>query len=160
MDEQKNEVKKEEIINLMGIYLSEWEHRDTLLWSQVFKLFYANLIVIILPNIASFIGIDLPSINEKIYPIIGIIMSLIFLYVGIGYCFRLMASSRTYVKLMKQLNKKEYERVPLDDDDERINDDYKMPKIARYFSTQMVFVLVPTMFLSLIVLSLVILNLS
>lgn len=134
-------LKKDQIIALMSVYLSEWEHRDELLWTQVFRYFYATLIVIILPNAATFIGIDLPQINIKLFPIIGMLMALIFLYVGLGYAIRLRASSRTYEKIMGLIGDKEYERIS-------IKDKSKI-KLGYLFATPMAMVLVLTMFAAL-----------
>ena len=134
-------LNNDQIIALMSVYLSEWEHRDELLWTQVFRYFYATLIVIILPNAATFIGIDLPEVNLKVFPIIGMLMALVFLYVGLGYAIRLRASSRTYVKLMKLLGSKEYERISIEDRSEF--------KWGYLFAKPMAVVLVITMFAAL-----------
>ena len=53
----------QDLLALMQIYLSEWMHRDELLWKQVFKYFYATLFVLFLPNIAAFVQIELPDIS-------------------------------------------------------------------------------------------------
>ena len=45
---------KEELISLMSIYLSEWEHRDDVLWRQVFK-FYYNIFAFFITLIANII---------------------------------------------------------------------------------------------------------
>lgn len=134
-------LNNDQIIALMGVYLSEWEHRDELLWTQVFRYFYATLIVIVLPNVAVFIGIELPKINIKLFPIMGMVMALIFLYVGLGYAIRLRASSRTYEKMMKLLGNEEYERVS-------IKDKSKI-RWGCLFAAPMAMVLVATMFLAL-----------
>ncbi len=135
----------EHVISLMDIYLREWEHRDTLLWSQVFKLFYANLIIIVLPNIAGFLDIELPMINTKAFPILGIVVSIIFLYVALGYAVRLRACSLTYELIMHMLNSKEHERISIKDRD-------KLPG-AWWFSPPLATVLITAMFVSLIALS-------
>ncbi len=45
MEKQKHQkLNKDQIITLMEIYLSEWQHRDSMLWQQVFKYFYVTLI--------------------------------------------------------------------------------------------------------------------
>lgn len=88
---QLNELNVENALNLMNIYLSEWEHRDTLFWSQIFKYFYATLVVLFLPNIASYIQVNLPSFPAITFPVVAFIMSLVFLYVSIGYSKRLEA---------------------------------------------------------------------
>lgn len=134
-------LSKDQIIALMSVYLSEWEHRDELLWTQVFKYFYATIIVTVLPNIATFVGIELPKINIKLFPIIGMVMALVFLYVGLGYAIRLRASSRTYEKIMKLLGNEEYERISIRDK--------KKIKWGYLFATPMAVVLVVTMFVAL-----------
>lgn len=158
MDSQKKKYKvikantslnKDQIIALMEIYLDEWQHRDSLLWAQVFKLFYADLIVIVLPNIAEFLGIVLPPINQKVFPLIGIFMAIMFLYMGIGYAIRLRASSRTYEKLMKHLGNEEFERIS-------IKDKSKI-KFGWMFAPPLAMLLVVTMFISLIAASIVLL---
>ncbi len=142
-------LNNDQLIELMSVYLSEWEHRDELLWTQVFRYFYATLIVIILPNVATFVGIELPEINIKLFPIIGVVMSLVFLYVGLGYAFRLQASSRTYVKIMKLLGNDKYERISIKDK-EKIKGGY-------LFAAPMAFVLVITMFAALVAVALILL---
>lgn len=133
---------RDDIITLMGVYLSEWEHRDELLWTQVFRYFYATLIVTVLPNIATSIGINLPEVNVKIFPIIGLVMALVFLYVGLGYAIRLRASSRTYEKMMNLLNDERYKRISIRDK--------KEIKWGYLFSAPMAMVLVITMFIALV----------
>ncbi len=147
-----NEAKKldnDQLIHLMSVYLSEWEHRDELLWTQVFKYFYATLIVIVLPNIAKFVGIEIPEINTNLFPIIGLIMALVFLYVGLGYALRLQASSKTYVKIMKLLGNAEYERISIRDK--------KEIKGGYLFAAPMSLVLVVTMFTALVAVALILL---
>lgn len=150
MNQQQNnkiveKLNQDQIIALMDVYLNEWMHRDELLWTQVFKFFYANLVVIVLPNIAEFIGIVLPEINKKAFPIIGIFMAIIFLYVGIGYTMRLRASSRTYVKIMHLLGDKRYERISIKNKDEI--------KFGCFFALPMAIVLIIAMFVALIFIS-------
>lgn len=138
-------LEKEDMINLMEIYLSEWEHRDTLLWSQVFKLFYANLIVIILPYQKIF-DLSVLPLDTRIYPIIGIIMSFIFMYIGVGYAYRLRASSQTYEKIMENFDES-YRRKSIKD--------RKEYRFGWIFSPPMAFILVITMFSALILLSII-----
>lgn len=139
--DESTALDKGQIIALMSVYLSEWEHRDELLWTQVFRYFYATLIVTVLPNIAAFVGIELPEINIKLFPIIGMVMALVFLYVGLGYAIRLRASSRTYEKIMKLLGSEEYERISIRDK--------KKVKWGYLFAPPMAMVLVITMFVAL-----------
>ena len=139
----------DQIIELMNIYLSEWIHRDQLMWTQVFKLFYAALIVTILPNAASYIGISFPGINIKVFPIIGIVMAFVFLYIGLGYACRLRASSRTYENMMHLLGNNAYERIS-------ICDRTKM-KWGFLFAKPLANILVVTMFIALMAVSMLML---
>lgn len=140
------DLNSDQIISLMSIYLNEWEHRDSLLWSQVFKLFYANLIVIILPNITAFLGISLPAINSKVFSAVGIVIAFVFLYIGLGYAKRLNASSATYANVMKLLGDEKYQRVPL-----------KKIRGGKLFTPSIATVLVYTMFLALEVIAITLL---
>lgn len=147
MMDAESEIKKakelsvDQVISLMEIYLSEWQHRDEMLWMQTFKLFYANLIIIVLPNIASFLEIDLPPINRNIFPIIGMIMAIVFYYVAIANRFRLRANSLIYENLMELLGDEKYKRIS-------IKDREKM-KGGHLFSLSVLIIIVTTMFLSL-----------
>lgn len=139
------EITVENVIELMSVYLSEWEHRDELLWKQVFKYFYATLVVLFLPNLASFLGIDLPDFPKILFPSVALILSLVFLYVSIGYSKRLEASSNTYLKFIK-LFPDDLRRVPLDD---------PSIKFGKFFSKRMSIVICVLMFCGLLLLSIV-----
>lgn len=140
---QLNEISINHVIELMNIYLSEWEHRDELLWKQVFKYFYATLVVLFLPNLASFLGIDLPNFPKILFPIVALVLSLVFLYVSIGYSKRLEASGDTYQKLMDLLPE-ELRRVSVSDP--RI-------KFGKFFSRRMSVIICILMFFGLFCLS-------
>ena len=92
----------EDIISLLNIYLTEWIHRDQILWSQVFKLFYAILVVILLPNISSYLNITLPAVPT------------VFFRISVGYLKRLEAIGNTYQKLIN--------RLPVEYQRQRINE--------------------------------------
>lgn len=99
-------IQADDLINLMNVYLSEWNHRDEMLWSQVFRYFYVTVAAIFLPNIAGFLGIVLPEkLPNIIFPIAGLVLSLVFLYVSIGYAKRLEAVGKIYKKLISYLPK-------------------------------------------------------
>lgn len=104
----------EDIISLLNIYLTEWIHRDQILWSQVFKLFYAILVVILLPNISSYLNITLPAVPTVFFRIFGLISSIIFFYISVGYLKRLEAIGNTYQKLIN--------RLPVEYQRQRINE--------------------------------------
>ena len=74
---QLNEMEVGHLLDLMDIYLSEWKHRDEMLWKQVFKYFYATLVVLFLPNIASFLGINLPEFPAVLFPLAALVLSVI-----------------------------------------------------------------------------------
>lgn len=141
---QGNELNKDQIIALMDVYLCEWTHRDNLLWSQVFKFFFASLFVIMLPNIAEGFGIKLPSLGEWVYRLVGGIMALVFWYVSIGYSYRLAAVGNTYQKLINLLVNDDYKR-------ESIEDKTKF-KYGWFFSKRLSLLISSIMFLSLIIL--------
>ena len=111
---QLNEMEVGHLLDLMDIYLSEWKHRDEMLWKQVFKYFYASLVVLFLPNIASFLGINLPEFPAVLFPLAALVLSLVFLYISIGYSKRLEASGNTYQKLINLLPE-ELRRVSVSD---------------------------------------------
>ncbi|RAZ94476.1 hypothetical protein DK853_34975, partial [Klebsiella oxytoca] len=83
-------------------------------WKQVFKYFYATLVVLFLPNIASFLGINLPEFPAVLFPLAALVLSLVFLYISIGYSKRLEASGNTYQKLINLLPE-ELRRVSVSD---------------------------------------------
>ena len=92
-----------DILALMDIYLSEWVARNELLWNQWFKFYYATLIVLFLPQLTGFVGIDLPKFPTILFPCIALMLSFAFFYVSLGYAKRLEASGRTYQNLINLL---------------------------------------------------------
>lgn len=142
-DEQEgNKLNKDQIIALMDVYLCEWTHRDNSLWSQVFRFFFASLFVIMLPNVAEGFGINLPSLGDWIYRLVGGLMALVFWYVSVGYSYRLAAVGNTYQKLINLLGDDIYQR-------ESIKDKTKF-KYGYLFSKRMAFLINCIMFFALI----------
>ncbi len=93
----------EELLHLLEIYLSEWEHRDTLFWKQIFTYFFSSLVVMLLPFMNAW-GLHLPeSIPNFIFPAIGLVMSVLFFIVSNGYLARLKAVHDTYQSLIEKL---------------------------------------------------------
>ena len=73
----------EELLSLMSIYFTEWSHRDSLMWKQVCTFFFAAFVVTLLP-FAKIWEISLTKvIPDFVFPIVGIVLSLIFLYITI-----------------------------------------------------------------------------
>lgn len=103
IEQNYKEFNTDNLLTLMNIYLTEWCHRDELLWKQVYTYFYATLVVLFLPNFTSFLGFHLPLFPSIIFPRIALVMSIVFLYVSIGYTKRLAAIGNTYQKLIDYL---------------------------------------------------------
>lgn len=159
------EKKTEHLLQLISIYLSEWDHRSTMLWNQVFKYFYATLIIIFLPNLSSRLGIDLPDFPKELFTIAAILLSCIFLYVSIGCAKRAEAIGNTYQRLVELLPK-ELHRVSvfeLDTNQKLWNLLRKelghasvselTTKLKKYFTKRMSYVICKLMFFVLVLLS-------
>ena len=92
-----------DLLTLMDIYLTEWRHRDSLLWKQVFVYFYAILIVVMFPFV-DILGVSFEEILPRwIFSAIGIVLSVMFLIVSKGYADRLKSIGDTYNRLIKML---------------------------------------------------------
>lgn len=101
-------------ISLLNIYFLEWSHRDQMLWKQTFRFYYAALVLILLPNIAARLQIELPSIPNFVYRWGGLLISMIFLYFSLGYATRLLLISKSYGRLLDKLPS-EYTQKDFDD---------------------------------------------
>ena len=103
MNDQNNEFSIDQNLTLMSIYLNEFKFRVERMWSQTFKLFYATLVVILLPNISGLFSLDMTMVPVVMFRIIGLIMALTFLYVSLFYAKTLKASLQTYEKINSSL---------------------------------------------------------
>ena len=130
-------------ISLLNLYFSEFSFRDKLLWSQVFKFYYAILIIILLPNLSDFFQVNLPTLPIIIFRIIGLLLSFLFLYISFGYVIRLHAISSTYQALLNELPEK-YRRKSIKD-----------IKMGKLFMPRLSYVFCFTLFLSLFLLSII-----
>lgn len=102
-------------ISLLNLYLTEWIRRDQILWSQIFKFFYAILIIILLPNLALHFDLVLPNnLPILIFRLIGFFLSFLFLYIALGYTIRLQAIGDTYSEIIKTLPI-QYQRISIKD---------------------------------------------
>ena len=134
----------EELLSLMNIYFTEWSHRDSLMWKQVCTFFFAAFIVTLLP-FSKIWEISLTKVIPNfVFPIVGIVLSLIFLYITIQYAHRLSKSSDTCRELIEHLPK-EFQRKKLYDI-ERIN-----------FSKKLAYIVPMIMFLTLVIFAVIIL---
>lgn len=133
-------------ISLLNIYFSEWHHRSQTLWSQTFKFYYAVLIIILLPNITSYFQIVLPKLPAIFFRIIGLFLSFIFLYISLGYAIRLHCIGVTYQNIISKLPY-EYQREKIK------NLKYKNIYWGKPFSLNLSYIICITLFLSLLILS-------
>lgn len=134
-------------ISLLNVYLAEWIQRDQIIWSQIFKFYYAILIVILLPNIPNLIE---PPLNCKIIVIcrlIGLFLSVVFLYVSLGYAVRLHLISKSYRLILNKLPK-EYRQVRFD------NITFRGKHIAKIFKPRLGYIICVILFITLFLLSL------
>ena len=149
--------KLEHCLTLMNVYLTEWCHRDDLLWTQVFKYFYATLIVLFLPNLTEKIGFKLYHFPLWIFPIIALFMALLFLYVSKGYAIRLAAISDSYKKVMDSLPE-DLQRTTTKEMHQKMIDESKyahiwLSKDTNFYDKKMSLVLCNFMFIGLMIMS-------
>lgn len=135
-------------ISLLNVYLVEWCHRDQIIWSQIFKFFYAILIIILLPNLTLHFQLILPNLPVLIFRIIGLFLSLIFLYISLGYATRLQAISDTYQNIIKKLPE-EYQRKSIQ------SIKYKTLHIGKYFMPRLGYIICLALFFVLFSLSVI-----
>ena len=128
--------KYETTIHLLNVYLNEWKHRDAILLSQIYRNFYAILIIMILPNVTLHLNINIPQIIPVLFPVVGIAMTVIFCYASLGYAKRLEAIGVTYQNLIDTLPN-QYRRLKLDDVNGKI---YKI-QISRFLCIILTFAL-------------------
>lgn len=137
--EQNDEtLKKDQLIALLGVYYSERQSRDSILWEQTFRLFYANLIVMFLPFLTDKL-IDLPFVKWT-YPLCGLIMSIFSLYISLGYAARYSAAAETCKEMENLIG---YKSVSLDE----------LGMVGKFTKPRIAYVLVYTLFLVQIILS-------
>lgn len=90
-------------LHLLEIYLTEWTVRSESLFKQAFTYFYTILIIISLPYI-EFLEVQYPKNFPKwIFPIVGIMLSIGYIYVMNSYCKRLACAGEIYNKMIRKL---------------------------------------------------------
>lgn len=93
-------------LELTSQALTEFTHRDNILWSQCFKLYIAVIFLMIIPNIAPYFQVDMQGLPSIFFRFVGIILSFFFLLTTLGYSKRLEAISKTHRKLLGYLPNK------------------------------------------------------
>lgn len=139
--------KYDTTISLLNVYFLEWSHRDQILWSQIFKFYFATLIVILLPNIYNYFQMELPSLPDWGFRIIGIFLSFVFLYISLGYAVRLHNISESYRLILNKLPD-EYKQIHID------SMNYKGIPIGKIFKPRLGYMICIILFFSLLLLSL------
>jgi hypothetical protein len=99
----KTALTTDQLLYLLEIYEYEWQHRNNLLWSQVFKLFYMSLIIMALPILSGSLGFNMPMVPSIIFPVTGALASVFSYYMSMSYSIRLRASRKTIDRLIAKL---------------------------------------------------------
>ena len=98
------ELKNGELISLYMAYESEWEYRDSSIWNIVTKMFVVTLTTILIPFLyKEYCENYVPLI---IFPVAGIIMDCVFLYILLSACKRYEKIGNTLFKINSMLDKK------------------------------------------------------
>ena len=104
IDERQFDSNPELVLDLMNIYLSEWKHRDAHFWNQAFAYFIATLTVIVLPLFnPEEKAVLFQMIPQCVFPIVGIIMSVLFLAIMLAYYKRSEACHSKYTEIIEKL---------------------------------------------------------
>jgi len=128
-------LSNQELIALMDVYLNEFIFRSNQAWSQLFKLYFAIIVVILLPYISGLLNIDFTTFPKTIFHIIGFVLLFPFSYVGLSRLTRVNASADTYNKMI--------DKLPVE---------YQRDKIKR-FRKRNTYILFTIMFITLIALN-------
>lgn len=100
-------MSKNDIIYLYSVYLEEWKYRDNKFWQLWLKMIYVSVIVNVIPFLYErfFKGL-IPLI---FFPILGIVVQFIFLYMLVAMHKRYIAIGNT-LKRINDMFKKKYRR--------------------------------------------------
>lgn len=132
-------------ISLLNVYLTEWIQRDQVIWSQIFKFYYAILVVTLLPNMPGLF--ELPPNCIIICRIIGLVLSVVFFYVSFGYAVRLHIVSVSYRRILNKLPE-EFRQINFNDIT------FRGKNIARIFKARLAYIICVILFVSLFMLAL------
>lgn len=106
-------IDRASVIAMHNIHQSDWEHRDTLLWNASFKIFFAALIVGLLPYLQGYFNVSIP-LHPGFFFGASVVLSCYFMLVSLAYGARLSAAGNSLVK-MQNLLPTELRRVSLDE---------------------------------------------
>lgn len=139
--------KNAEIIQVLELYLSDWQHRNQMFWQQNYRFFFAGLIVSLLPYVKFVENTLVDVMDRHIFHIVGIVVAVIYYIIVNAEAVRLRALSDKYREIMKLLPES-YQRIKLEDS-KRFMD--------RMFSKEIIRIISVGMPLGLIILNLVLL---
>lgn len=129
----------ETTISLLNVYLTEWCYREEFMWLQLFRFYFAILIVSLFPNLYNAIGVEeLPNVPKVVFRIIGIILSFVYYYVALAYAARFQAISDTYRSVIVTFPK-EYQR-----------EDMNKTKFRKFLSKRITYLVCSVLFITLI----------
>lgn len=108
-----DDLSHDQKIALLSVYLEDRNHRDGVGTDQLLKVFYASIIIGMLPNLSGALGVSINMIPSIVFRILGILIAIIFIHVASAYADRLNAISSTYSRVILTLPAK-YRRDPID----------------------------------------------
>lgn len=95
--------RPEDVTSMYAIYQSEWEHRDSVLWSTAFRLFFTSLLIALLPYLEGYFAVDMPF-PAWIFVAASILLTGYFFVVTLAYGERLAAAGATLARLQLKLD--------------------------------------------------------
>ena len=139
--------KNTEIIQVLELYLSDWQHRNQMFWQQNYRFFFAGLVVSLLPYVKFVENTLVDVMDRQIFHIVGIVVAVIYFVIVNAETARLHALSVKYKEIMNLLPDT-YQRKEIKDS-KRFMD--------RMFSKEIIRIISVGMPLGLIILNLVLL---
>lgn len=103
-NEDKFKEDPELLLHLIEIYHSEWQYRDGSFWKQAISYFLAILVFTVIPLVSIWDTSKLTElISNDVFPIIGLILSAIYLIVMVAYLQRLKFTRNSFHRLIEKL---------------------------------------------------------
>lgn len=107
-------LSNEVVINILNIYFEEWKYRCENFWKRFNQFTIVTFFASTMPiTFRIFEGLVLPEISLVFFPVCGIILSLLCLFLCWSEASRLISSDLTIKKIIKDLGKDEFEKESL-----------------------------------------------
>ena len=104
---------QENYLELLKIYYDEWKYRHEHFWKTLVRFFVVIFFTSTLPiTIQVFNGAVIPNIPLAIFPITGILLTILYLWYSLSESLRLNAVNVTMTAMIRDLFPK-YERAKL-----------------------------------------------